>query len=68
MKLHFDEQADAVFIKLDENKSIKDSREVEKGVILDFDENDQVVGIEILKVKSRIGMDQLKEVKFQVAD
>ena len=68
MKVHFDQDADAVFIRLDEDKKIIESKEVEKGVILDFDENDEVIGIEILKVKNRIGMEQLKELKFQLAN
>ena len=68
MKVHFDDKSDAVFIRLDETKKIFESQEVEKGIILDFDENGEVIGIEILKVKDRISGDQLKEMKFQVAN
>ena len=67
MKIHFDEKADAVFIRLNEDKKIRESQEVEKGVILDFDSDGKVIGIEILKVKEHIPLKQLKELKFQIA-
>ena len=65
MKVHFSDQDDAVFIKLDENKKIEESQEVEPGVILDYDEDGKVIGIELLRVKERISQEQLKELKFQ---
>lgn len=67
MKIYFDEKSDAVFIRLDASKKIAESSEVEKGVVLDFDGNGDVIGIEILNVKQRIPMEQLKELKFQIA-
>lgn len=68
MKVLYDEKSDAVFIRLDDKKKIVESHEVETGVILDYDENGQVIGIEILKVGERIDPEQLKELKFQVAN
>ena len=67
MKIHFDEKTDAIFIRLDDSKKIAESQEVEDGVILDFDNQGKVIGIEILQVKNRIPLEQLKEFKFQVA-
>jgi uncharacterized protein YuzE len=66
MKIHFDEKSDAVYFRLDESKIIE-SEEVKPGVILDFNENNQVVGIEILKVKDRIPLANLKQIQFEVA-
>ena len=66
MKVHFDEKADAVYLRLDES-SITESEEVQPGIILDFNENNQVVGVEILKVKNRVPLANLKEMKFEVA-
>ena len=66
MKIHFDENADALYIRLDDSK-IVDSQEVKQGIVLDFNENDQVVGIEILRVKSHISVESLKEMVFNVA-
>jgi uncharacterized protein YuzE len=66
MKLHFDENADALYMRLDDSE-IVDSQEVQPGVVLDFNEDNQVVGIEILRVKERIPLANLKELEFKVA-
>ena len=66
MKIHFDEKSDAVYILLDKNKEIIESQEVESGVILDFDDKGQVIGIEIIGVKKRIPVEQLKELTLKV--
>jgi uncharacterized protein YuzE len=66
MKVHFDEKADAVYLRLDESK-IVESEEVQPGIILDFNEHNQVVGIEILKVKDRVPLANLKQMQFEVA-
>jgi uncharacterized protein YuzE len=66
MRVEFDEQADAVYVRLDETP-IVESEEVQPGVVLDFDEGHQVVGVEILGVKGRISLDSLKEVHVRIA-
>ncbi len=66
MKVHFDKKADAVYLKLTDSKIIE-SEEVSPGIILDFDENNQVVGIEMLQVQSRIPLANLKQLQFEVA-
>jgi uncharacterized protein YuzE len=66
MKLHFDKDADALYLKLDES-AIVESEEVRPGVVLDFNASDQVVGIELLGIGKRIPLDALKEVAVQVA-
>jgi uncharacterized protein YuzE len=66
MKVHFDEQADALYIRLDDTE-IVESEEVKPGLILDFNAADQVVGIEILRVKERVPLSQLKQLQFEVA-
>ena len=68
MKVHFDEEADAVFLHLDEKNKVVESQEVEEGVILDFDSKGKVIGIEILNVKDRVGLDQLKQLSFKIAN
>ena len=66
MRVHFDEKADAIYIRLDESK-IMESQEVEAGVILDFNEQNQVVGVEILRVKTRVPSANLRQMLFEVA-
>ncbi len=66
MRVHFDEQADALYLRLDES-NIADSEEVSPGVILDFNDRDQVVGVEILRVKERVPSANLRQMQFEVA-
>ncbi|MBN1252344.1 MAG: DUF2283 domain-containing protein [Bacteroidales bacterium] len=47
MKITYDKEIDALYIKLSEKK-IVESEEVQKDVIIDFDENNEIVGIEVL--------------------
>ncbi|HEX9871079.1 MAG TPA: DUF2283 domain-containing protein [Candidatus Tectomicrobia bacterium] len=65
MKLHFDEKADAIYLRLDDSKII-DSEEVSPGIVLDFNEHNQVVGIEITKVKDRVPLANLKQLQFEI--
>jgi uncharacterized protein YuzE len=40
---------------------------VQPGIVLDFDEHNQVVGIEILRVKERVPLANLRQMQFEVA-
>jgi uncharacterized protein YuzE len=53
MKMHYDQATDALYLRLDESK-IVESEEVQPGIVLDFNESQQVVGVEILRVKERV--------------
>ena len=64
MKVHFDQDSDAVYFKLDDSV-ITDSEEVKPGVILDFNERNQLVGIEILRVRDRVPVANLKQMQFE---
>jgi uncharacterized protein YuzE len=66
MKVHFDEQADAVNLRLDDS-AIVESEEVSPGVVLDFNADSQVVGVEILHVKERVPRANLRQIQFEVA-
>lgn len=52
MKLKVDQESDAIYFRLDESKIIE-SEEVDKGIILDYNESGNVVGIEILNISKR---------------
>ena len=47
MRLNVDREADALYLRLDDSKIIE-SEEVSPGVVLDFNEANEVVGIEML--------------------
>ena len=54
MKINYDPKADALYIKLSDKK-IKDSDESGKGLIIDYDEKGEPVGIELLQASHLFG-------------
>lgn len=66
MKMHYDEKSDALYLRLDESK-IVESEEIQPGIVLDFNASNQVVGVEILRVKERVPSADLKHLEFKVA-
>lgn len=66
MKLRVDEKADALYLQLDESEIIE-SEEVSPGVVLDFNELNEVVGVEILNLSKRSPKLNLRELQFQTA-
>ena len=52
MRLKIDRKSDALYLRLDESK-IVESEEVTPGVVLDFNEQEEVVGVEILRLSKR---------------
>lgn len=66
MKIRFDEESDIIYIRLDDTKKIVDSEEVKNGVVVDFENQNRVVGIEILGVKKNIPLKQLKSIAFEL--
>jgi len=64
MKLKIDEQSDALYLRLNED-AIVESEEVQPGVILDFDEQGRVVGVELLNVKERAAGASLRMVTVE---
>lgn len=66
MKLRVDEQNDALYLRLDDSR-IVESEEVQPGIVLDYNEQDQVVGIEIIGVRARIPLAALRTMHFELA-
>jgi len=52
MRLRVDREADALYLKLDES-AVVESEEISPGIILDYNEHNQVVGIEMLYLSER---------------
>ena len=46
MKLHYDQETDSLYIDLNVRPSV-DSREIQDGLVIDFDAEGRVVGIDI---------------------
>ncbi len=64
MRLKIDRENDALYFRLDES-AIVDSEEVQPGVILDFDAQGKMVGIEVLNLSSRVDPDRLRVVQVE---
>jgi uncharacterized protein YuzE len=64
MKIKIDKESDALYFRLDDDDIIE-SEEVEPGIILDFDENGRVIGIEILSLSSRFAPEKLRLLQFE---
>ncbi|MBM3353743.1 MAG: DUF2283 domain-containing protein [Betaproteobacteria bacterium] len=66
MKMHHDEKVDALCLSRDDSEVV-DSEEVKPGIVLDFNADKQVVGMELLGLKRRVPQADLKQLKFEVA-
>lgn len=64
MKLKVDHKNDALYFRLDES-AIVESEEIRPGVILDYDAEDNVIGIEILGLSKRVPLKMLKSLQFE---
>jgi uncharacterized protein YuzE len=64
VRLKIDRESDALYLRLDETP-IVESEEVEPGVVLDFDEDGRLVGIEVLGLSTRIGPDKLRTFQLE---
>jgi uncharacterized protein YuzE len=66
MRLKVDKENDALYFRLDESL-IVESEEVQPGVILDFNAEGKVVGVEMLRLSLRVKPEQLKVLQFETA-
>lgn len=64
MRLKIDKENDSLYFRLDES-AIVESEEVQPGVLLDFDKNNQVVGIEILNLSARVGQEKINILQWE---
>ena len=64
MKLHVDKEADALYLGLDAS-TIVESEEVSPGVVLDYNEAKEVVGVEMLHLSKRSPTPNLSSLEFE---
>lgn len=65
MWLEIDSKADALYFRLGEERIVS-SEMVTLDLVLDFDEQDQVVGIEYLNVSRHISRESLGNITFKI--
>ena len=59
IKFEYDREADAAYLRLRRGK-VAESEEVEPGLIVDLDSDDQIVGVEILRFARRFARTRKK--------
>ncbi len=64
MRLNVDKKADALYLRLDESR-IVDSEEVSPGVVLDYNEANEVIGVEMHQLSERSSEIDLTDLKFE---
>jgi uncharacterized protein YuzE len=64
MKLNVDKEVDALYLRLDDS-AIVESEEVSPGVVLDYNESNEVVGVEMLHLSKRSSNLNLSALQFE---
>lgn len=64
MIIKIDEKDDALYFRLTKDQ-IVESEEVNPNTILDFNKEGQVVGIEILNIKERGKIEEIKKLEYE---
>jgi uncharacterized protein YuzE len=62
MKIDFDKEAEAIYIRLNDS-AIVESEEIAPGIVYDFDKDNIVVGIEILNLSHKTP-EHVKKIEF----
>lgn len=66
MKLHVDKNTDALYLRLDDS-AIFESEKVSPGVVLDYNESNEVMGVELLNLSKRSVNLNLSALEFETA-
>jgi uncharacterized protein YuzE len=64
MRITYDREADALYIEL-RQATATDSLDLEEGITTDFDGDGHVIGIEVLWVRERLGVEALTSVVLE---
>ena len=64
MKLNVDKEADALYLRLDDSP-IVEAEKVSPGVVLDYNESNEVVGVEMLHLSKRSSRLNLSALQFE---
>ena len=64
MKLDVDSEADALYLRLDDSEIVQ-SEEVSPGVVLDYNDANEVVGVEMLRLSKRSPGLNLTDLHFE---
>ena len=64
MEIRYDPEADAMYIKFREGE-YEISEEIREGIIIDFDKDNEIIGMEILDAKEKLTPSSVAEMSFK---
>jgi uncharacterized protein YuzE len=64
MKIEYSKEADALYVSFKEDY-VAESREIEDGVVIDFDGKGQIIGIEVLDATQRFNLSDIVNVNIE---
>jgi len=64
MKIEYSKEADALYVYFKEDFVAK-STEIEDGIVIDFDERGQLIGIEVLDVSQRFSLSDIVNINIE---
>lgn len=64
MKIEYSKEADAIYVYFKE-EVVANSKEIEDGVVIDFDKKGQLIGIEVLDVSQRFSLSDIVNVNIE---
>jgi len=64
MKITFDKEADAVYIEF-RNGNFASNKKIDEDIIIDFDGDGNILGIEIINASKRISKDFLSDISVK---
>jgi uncharacterized protein YuzE len=64
MKIEYSKEADAIYVYFKE-EFVASSKEIEDGVVIDFDKEGQLIGIEVLDVSKRFTLSDIVNVNIE---
>lgn len=67
MRFHYYPETDSLYIELSDEVSV-DSKEVATGVVLDFDEEGQLVGIDLDHASNYVNLSRLEATSLPLAN
>lgn len=64
MKIEYSKEADAIYVYFKED-FVEKSKETEDGIVIDFDKNGQLIGIEVLDASKRFSLADIVNVNIE---
>ncbi|MBI4200462.1 MAG: DUF2283 domain-containing protein [Chloroflexi bacterium] len=65
MQITYDTEADALYIKFQDGKFVR-NKEVQEGIVLDIGEGEVLLGLEVLNARSRFSLQDLCQVDVRM--